>query len=138
MLKIRAEQMHAFQAVADESFIARVAEHLRAEYADFEVQLPQGSYTVRQLLDPTLHAMIRHGIARARSYGLSSEASLIGFVALMIGAAPNFDAHPVLQWSLKNESIPPDERIKHLLDQASEQNLDAVKAEYDPTAWGEV
>jgi hypothetical protein len=56
----------------------------------------------------------------------------------MIGAAPNFDAHPVLQWSLKNESIPPDERIKHLLDQASEQNLDAVKAEYDPTAWGEV
>jgi hypothetical protein len=138
VLKIRAEQMQVFQPVADELFLPRVAEHLREKYADCEVRLTTGTYTVRQLLDPTLRNMIRHGIARARRYGLRSEAALAAFVAIMVGAAPNFDSHPLLQWMLKNESIPPDERIGHLLEQATEQNWEVVKADYAPTAWGEV
>jgi hypothetical protein len=136
MLKIRPEQMAAFQPVADEMFIGRVVEHLREKYADRPVWLPGGDSTVKQLPDATLREMVRGGVARARGYGMTDESSLAAFVAIMVRMAPNFDRHPLLERMLKDGQVAPDARVEHLLKQATKQNWEAVIKGYDPAAWG--
>lgn len=135
MLKIRAEQMQAFQAVADATFVKKLAAHLREKHGDTGVQLPTGTFLVFELPAATLEAMIHTGIARARGYGFASESDLAGFVAVMFETAPNFDDHPLLQRGLSDERVKLEERIDALLQNATEANWGVVKEEYDPSAW---
>lgn len=135
MLKLRQEQMDAFQATADEMFVGRIVGHLRADYADSVVRLATGAFEVRHLPDAALRAMVRGGLARARGYGMTAEASLAAFVALMVEVAPNFDEHPLLQRILKDPQVPADSRVERLLNEATEQNWQAAAADYDVNAW---
>lgn len=135
MLKIRAEQMKAFQDAADTAFIKKLATHLREKHGDTGVQLPSGTFLVFELPAETLETMIRTGIERAREYGFASEADLAGFVALMVETAPNFDNHPLLRRGLQDERVKLEERLQALLQHATEANWQVVKEEYDPSAW---
>ena len=135
MLKIRAEQMPAFQALADAAFIKKMILHLREKHGDTGVQLPTGTLLVFELSEETLEAMARAGLERARRYGFVSEADLVGFVAVMLETAPNFDDHPLLQRGLKDERVKLEERLDSLLQHATEANWGVVKEEYDPSAW---
>jgi hypothetical protein len=135
MLKIRAEQMKAFQDAADTAFIKKLSAHLREKHGDTGVQLPSGTFLVFELPTETVEAMIRTGFERAREYGFASEADLAGFVALMIETAPNFDNHPLLQRGLQDERVKLEERLGVLLENATAANWQVVKEEYDPSAW---
>jgi hypothetical protein len=135
MLKIRPENLRAFQPQAEAAAADRIAEHIRKEHADCVVDLPGGVFTVRQIPDEQLREMVRNGIARARRHGMSTEASLASFVVLMFVVAPNFDDHPLIERVLKDEAAPPDSRIALLWERTSEQNWDAAKENYDAGAW---
>ena len=135
MLKIRGEQMQAFQSAADNAFAKKLVLHLREKHGDTGVQLPTGTFLVFELPAETLEAMIHAGLARARNYGFASEADLAGFVAVMFETAPNFDEHPLLQRGLKDERVKIEKRIDALLQTATEANWGVVKKEYDPGAW---
>ena len=135
MLKIRPAQMQAFQAAADNTFVKKLAAHLREKHGDTGVRLPTETLLVFELPAETLATLIHTGIARARGYGFVSEADLAGFVAIMFETAPNFDDHPLLQRGLKDERVKLEERIDVLLQNATEANWDIVKEEYDPSAW---
>lgn len=135
MLKIRAEQMQAFQVAADAAFIKKLVKHLREKHGDTGVQLPTGTFLVFELSEETLEAMVRSGFERARRYGFASEADLAGFVAVMLETAPNFDDHPLLQRGLKDERVKLEDRLAALLQNATEANWGVVKEDYDPTAW---
>jgi hypothetical protein len=128
MLKIRAEQMKAFQDAADTAFIKKLSAHLREKHGDTGVQLPSGTFLVFELPTETVEAMIRTGFERAREYGFASE-------ALMIETAPNFDNHPLLQRGLQDERVKLEERLGVLLENATAANWQVVKEEYDPSAW---
>lgn len=136
MLKIRAEQMQAFQPIADKTFAQKLAKHLREKHGDTGVQLPSGTFLVFELSDETLEAMIHTGIARARAHEFTSEADLAGFVSLMLETAPNFDDHPLLRRGLRDERVKLEDRLQSLLQHATEANWAVVKADYDPTVWG--
>ncbi len=135
MLKIRAEQMQAFQTVADAAFNKKLVKHLREKHGDTGVQLPTGTFLVFELAEETLEAMARSGFERARRYGFASEADLAGFVTLMLETAPNFDDHPLLQRGLQDERVKLEERLAALLQNATEANWGVVKEDYDPAAW---
>lgn len=135
MLKIRAEQMKAFQDTADAAFIKKLATHLREKHGDTGVQLPSGTFLVFELPAETLEAMVRTGIARAREHGYASEADLAGFVVLMFETAPNFDDHPLLRRGLRDERVKLEERLQALLQNATEANWGVVKEAYDASAW---
>ncbi len=135
MLRIQQEQMLAFQPLAEADFVKRLVAALRDKHADVAVRLPTNSPTVAQLPNEVLEEMVRKGIARARQYDISHESALVGFVATMFEAAPNFDAYPPVQQILQDEKMPPNSHIDLWLDQATEQDWQAITVAYDPSAW---
>ena len=135
MLKIREEQMVSFQAVADKAFVKRVAKFLRAHHSNTRVTLPERITTIKRMEDETLTSLVHDGIARARTYGMTYESALVGFVLLMFEAAPNFDTHPAFQRFLKDEELQPNSRIDTLLEEATEEDWRLVQENYDFNAW---
>jgi hypothetical protein len=142
MLKVRHSQLKAFQPSAEAAFEHRVADYLRENHADGAVKLPADSGEVKEvevksLDDETLLKMIRTGIARARSYGMTWESSLTAFVVIMFVIAPNFDEHPLMTHILKDGSIEPDERIDRLWEHTTDSNWEAAKRDYNVAAWSD-
>jgi hypothetical protein len=134
-MKIRSEQIDAFEPQADEVFIDSVEEHLMEEEAETTVRLPLHTCTVEEVPGDVLRQMIRNGIRRARSYGLTWESSLFGFIWFMFEVAPNFDEHPLIRRILASNIQPEDRRIDLLWEQISDANWEAVESDYDPNAW---
>src|SRR6185503_14510257 len=124
MLIIRPEQFEVFQPVAEAAFLRRVVEHLREKHSNVVVQLPNEVLLIKQMSDERLDPLVRNGIARARKYGMDWESTVTAFVVLMFVAAPNFDAHPLVQRVLKDERVAPDSRIDQLWERRSEENWD--------------
>jgi hypothetical protein len=135
MLTIRSDQIQSFDNVADEMFVDRVSQYLREQHADTAIQLQEATFTVQELNDETLHDMVRQGVARARAYDITHESTLAAFVVLQFETAPNFDDHPSLRRVLKDDRVEPNLRIDRLLERATPENWEAVKARYDAGAW---
>jgi hypothetical protein len=135
MLKIRAEQFEVFQPVAEAAFVRRVVEHLRDHHSDVVVQLPNEVILIKQISDEKLRGMAKGGMARARDHGMDWESAVTAFVVLMFVAAPNFDKHPLVQRVLKDERVDANSRIDQLWERTTEENWEAVRKNYDPTAW---
>jgi hypothetical protein len=89
MLKIREEQMQAFQADAQKRFEDRAIRHLRTN-------LPRQTASFG---DDDLRVRIRSGAARASGYGLESEQQIMCFVDTMFLLAANFDTNPAWPWA---------------------------------------
>lgn len=134
-LKIRPEQLEAFQPVADAAFVRRLVSHLRSNHEDSEVTIPSGRLKVAQVSDDVLRRMVESGIARARTYGMTWESSIASFVVLMFLTAPNFDKHPLIERGLRDEQVDANGRIENLWHRVSGQNWQAVESYYDVDAW---
>jgi hypothetical protein len=128
--------MAAFKPEADADFERRLAAYFREEHAGTIVQLASGPTKVEELQEDVLVRMVRTGIARARSYGLSFESSIAGFLTIMFETAPGFDSHPLLKRLLSDPEVLPNSRVDHLLRRATEENWNVVRRSYDPNAWG--
>jgi len=125
-------------AVSEANFERRIADHLRQNYADSVVKLPDGGeFTVGTLTAETLDALVRVGIARARRYELTFESSIATFVALMFHVCPNFDEHRLCQVLLADEETEPNERVQEIPKVLSEHNWASVRESYNPEAWSE-
>jgi hypothetical protein len=140
MLSIRPEQIEVFQDVAEAAFERRIADYLREEHADEVVTLPARQDEVREvevksLDDETLLAMVRAGIARARSHGMTWESSITAFVVLMFVVSPNFDSHRLIRRLLNDEETEPDARMDSLLELTTEENWEMAGRQYDAGAW---
>jgi len=135
MLRMRPEQLQVFQPVAEANLVNRIADHLVSKHAEVVVRLGQVTTTVKQLPAEVLKGLVRQGIARARSYGLTWESSAGGFVVILFVAAPNFDAHLLVRRVLKDERVPADLRIQHLWHRTTPKTWAKVRERYDPAAW---
>jgi hypothetical protein len=127
--------MEVFRPVAEEAFASRVLEYLQKSHADTAVHLPAGELLIKEIATETLRGMVKHGIAQARTYGMTWESSLMTFVVFMFMVAPNFDAHPLIQLVLKDPTVEPDHRIEKLWERTTEDNWQAAKQQYDLQAW---
>ena len=135
-LKIRSEQIAAFQPVADAGFARRLTQYVRNAHGSVTVMIPSGATPVNMIPNAVLRRMVQTGIERGRAYRLCWESSLAGFVVIMFVAAPNFDQHPLIQRVLRDDDAPPEGRIESLWRRISNENWRAVEAYYDPRAWG--
>lgn len=135
MLKIRTQQIEAFQPVAEATFLHSLIEYLREHHAQVAVQLPEHLIVINQIPLAQLKILVEAGIKRARTYGITSESSLAAFVVLMFTIAPNFDDHPLIQRLLQDEKVMPDNRIDTLWSHTTEQNWQIVKQNYNPQTW---
>ena len=135
MLTIRREQLEAFRPVTEAEFTGRIADHLRSKHSRSVLRLRKSPTLLERLSDELLREMVRNGIERARSYGLSWESSISGFVVLMFTVAPNFDQHPIVQRVLTASEVAPDERMKLILSEMKSSNWQEAKDRYDSSAW---
>jgi hypothetical protein len=132
---IRQTQIDAFQNQADAEFVKQIAEHLRADYPAAVVRLPTGPVAIEEIMQGTLHEMIRGGITRARGHGLTWESSIVPFVVLMFLTAPNFDEHLPIQSALRDSEVVEDAKLDLLLERTSNRDWVEVDERYEAATW---
>jgi hypothetical protein len=112
-MKIRPEQMAAFEQSAIRNFEQRMMSHLQEAFPKH----------CQILGKERLKEMIGYGWERAKSHGLIGENSIILFTDLMFLLGRGFDTDPQLPWAaeiLSKKEIPEDEgtRTQTLYDKA--------------------
>jgi hypothetical protein len=118
MLTIGQQQLDALKESMDRVYARDVAQFIRAEHPE----------AVQALSDEELLRRVTLGIERAGSHGLTWDASITAFVAIMFEVAPTFDEQPAIARVLKDESIPADERIDALWDRTTDEDWDEAEA----------
>ncbi len=111
MMRIRPEQMEAFDRLSLEAFLDRGAAHLRKE---FPKEMAEAS-------DANLRIQVRRGIDRAAKYGLTSQYEVICFVDAEVLLGEDFDGDPKHEWAkelLDDPSLSPEDKADHLLAEA--------------------
>ncbi len=113
-MRLRKEQMEAFERYMREGFARRVLAHLRRYFPEQCAQMGKDE----------LREFVHYGIERAGSYGIEAEADVARYIDLMMEFGQDFDSD--LTWAaeiLNDESIEePAERMDRLCQRAlSEQ-----------------
>jgi hypothetical protein len=104
-MQIRADQMSVFASYAEARFTAQIMEHLCLYQAQYVADLPREELAAKVELFKT----------RARSYGLTWQSSITGFIALCFAVGPDFDQQPQIHGVLTDESVDPNERVQQLI-----------------------
>jgi hypothetical protein len=118
MLTIGKQQLDALKESIDRVYARDVAQYIRAEHPE----------AVEALSDEELLRRVSLGIDRAGSHGLTWDASITAFVAIMFEVAPTFDEQPAIARVLKDESIPADHRIDALWERTTDEDWDEAEA----------
>jgi hypothetical protein len=108
MLVIRHAQVAAFDEELRRASIDRAVRVLRARFPD----------ACAAKCDDDLRALVRHGIARARSYGVVAERDVLKYLGLMAAFGRDFDE---LEWAaptLRDAGVDPTVRMQVLFDEA--------------------
>jgi hypothetical protein len=103
-MRIRAEQMNVFEKHIESSFTEQIIEHLHLHHSD----------AILGLSEEVLRERVESFKIRARSYGLTWQSSIIGFVALCFVVGPKFDQQAQVHSVLTDPAIEPNERIQEL------------------------
>ena len=88
MLTIRKEQVQALSRVTIQEFEKDMLQHLMQFFPDESAAMG----------NKELRAHIRHAIARAKGYGVSSERDLCKYLNLTMVYGRDFDTDPEVEW----------------------------------------
>lgn len=126
MLVIRQEQMDALIKGSDQEWVDFLTEHVKGDNPTLKDR-----YT-----DDQIRQMVRSGIARSESHGITSAEEQSAFVSIMFKIAPNFDDQPEIKSVLDDDRFLPPQRIENLWSPAvPDETWDKAKAAYDESAW---
>jgi len=89
MLKLRQEHLAAFEAHVVSRFISRVIAHVKAVWPA----------ECAELGDPAVAEIVRNGIQRGTTLGLSIEYDLVRYVDLSFLLATDFETNPLASWT---------------------------------------
>lgn len=117
MLKISKLQMAKLDSEVDAAYARDVARYMRAEHEE----------ATAGLSDAELLRRVEIGIERAKGYGMTWDATITGFVAIMFEVAPTFDEQPAIRDVLLDGRIPADVRIDALWDRTTEEDWDEAE-----------
>jgi hypothetical protein len=118
VLRIRDAQMHALAAASDQSRVAAIVDRLYLEYPGHVVG--QAREQVRR--------RVAMALRRARSFGLRDDRDLHAFGLLCIIISEAFDAYPPFQRLLEHPAVPPEEKMTHLFQGATDADWKAAAA----------
>lgn len=122
MFAIKREQR---RQMGEPAFIDRTVEWIREYHREH----------VYDIDDEELHLRVRHGVEKARSYGLTWESSLTIFVSHMLTINPEFDKQPAIQAALVDPSIPGDEKMQALLGLVDDDEWEEALKMCDPARY---
>jgi hypothetical protein len=116
MLVIREAQLNMLSEARRKAFAIRMVGHLRCVFPEWAQQ-----HTADSLL-----AFVRHGMARASSYGFEVELDVARYLHVMHALGEKFDQSPEHSWApaLLTSALPPSRKMDRLRD-ATEYELEA-------------
>lgn len=123
---IRTSQIEAACHEAEASFQRRASAYCWKKYPRFSDVLPQ----------EIVAEMVKKGIERGRTHGLTWESSLVNFLELMFSIAPNFDEHPAISAILESPEGSAEERLAAVTGRTSYDTWKEAAGAYDPMSWG--
>ncbi|PTL80310.1 hypothetical protein [Vitiosangium sp. GDMCC 1.1324] len=126
MLRIRKEQMAAFQSMRDEVFARWLATYLRTHYSGL----------LGALSDADLERRVLVGLARALGHGLRDERKLAQFIILMFQHAPNFDEHEHIRARLSEGGRSAEWRFSEMVARTTQEEWAEVRYARDDATWG--
>jgi hypothetical protein len=103
MLTIHPHQLSLLDQHQEQRFRASLCRHIQQTYPAYA-----------RLSPVMLTRLIGFGLARARRYGFTWQASLGSFVYLMAAVAPDFDRHPAIHALLVNTALSIEGRLAAL------------------------
>jgi hypothetical protein len=123
MFKLRKEHLAAFEAHVVNLFISRVTAHVKAVWAD----------ECAELGDPAVIEIVRNGIQRGATLGLSVELDLVRYVDLSFLLAKDFETNPLAMWTrsiLADRLVAPRMKLDRLYQRMGEEftNIEKRKA----------
>jgi len=125
MLVIRKEQIQHFIA-ADE--------HQLVEVIERSIRLANGE-RVAGYDETELTSMVRIGIGRARSRGLTGAEDIAAFVAVMFEIAPRFDEQAQIREVFDDIKFTPEIRFYQLFDRVPEEAWIEAQENYEEAYW---
>jgi hypothetical protein len=137
-VKIRREQLAAFEVNRQRGFERQVAEYIRAEHGGLAVTTSSGPVAVSELSTDALISMVRYSIAKARAYSITWESGMAAFAVLLFILGPKFDEHPLIRRELTDAAVPVNSMVDHLCCAIPTEVWDEVKATYSLEAWTSV
>jgi hypothetical protein len=114
MLKLRKEHLAAFEAHVVNLFISRVTAHVKAVWPAESTELG----------DPAVSEIVRNGIQRGSTLGLSTEYDLVRYVDLSFLLAKDFETNPLAAWTrpiLADRMVPARLKIDRLYQRMQEE-----------------
>ena len=126
MLVIRQEQIDTLIKGSDEEFVEFLVGHVKEEHPDLTSKYD----------DQTLRVMVRGGIRRAESHGLTTAEDTTAFISIMFEIAPNFDEQTQIKTVLDDDKFPPEDRIERLWSPiVSDEDWDEAAENYNESSW---
>ena len=113
------------QKMGDPPFVDRTVDRFRTYFLEH----------VYMLEIEELRFRVKHGIAKARSYGLTYESSITTFVAHMLTLNPDFDKQLAVQRALHDPEIEPDGRMGAMMATVDDEDWEAAAEQCDPTVY---
>jgi hypothetical protein len=123
MFKLRKEHLAAFEAHVVNLFISRVTAHVKTVWPD----------ECAELGDPAVIEIVRNGIQRGATLGLSVELDLVRYVDLSFLLAKDFETNPLAMWTrsiLADRLVAPRMKLDRLYQRMGEEftNIEKRKA----------
>src|SRR5687767_11873113 len=125
MLVIRKEQIQEFIARDETELVEVICRTVREANGE-----RANGYT-----DADLAAMVRIGIDRARSHGLTGAEHIAAFVAIMFEVAPRFDEQRDIKQILEDTNFPIETRIDNLFTCLDEVPWIEAQNNYEDSFW---
>lgn len=122
MFAVKREQR---RKMGEPAFIDRTVEWVKYNHRPY----------VYDLDDDELRLRVRHGVEKARGYGLTFESSLAIFVSHMLTINPDFDRQPAVQAVLVDPKIPGDEKMQALLGLVDDDEWEEAAKQCDPAQY---
>jgi hypothetical protein len=135
MLTIRTEQITAFERAVDERYIEDLTDYLLQTHPKAPIRSYVRSALLSSLTRTVVLRLVRNGIARARSHGLTWKGNIAAFVTLMVIVSPNFDQDPVVARILREARESIDRHWESIWDDTTNDDWARIRDSYDTAAW---
>lgn len=125
MFVLKTAQIQHFIAADENELVDVIAKSIR---------LANGT-RVASYDDKELGSMVKIGIARARTHGLTRAEAIAAFVAVMFEIAPRFDEQVEINEVLKDERFAPEVRLSQLFDRVTDAAWIEAQKKYEDSFW---
>jgi hypothetical protein len=125
MLVVRDAQIQQFVAPTERDLVKAVCDAV----------IKSNPARVEHLRPLRIIAMVKIGIERARSVGVTRPEDVAAFVALMFEISPKFYKHPLVAQVLADGNYPMGERITQLPKRIEDDVWEEIANVYDANFW---